>query len=72
MPLNGAKGLGGEEQHLCLLETVALLDLFKERSGLAPSVDALSTTLPELNPEAVKDALGPTAGMVSDHLPEVQ
>ena len=34
-----------------------MLDMFKERSGLTPSVDALSTALPELNPEVVKDAL---------------
>ena len=55
--LERCQGLSREETHLRLLEIVALLDMFKERSGLAPSVDALYTALPGLNPEVVRDAL---------------
>ena len=55
--LERCQGLNREETHLRLLEIVALLDMFKERSGLAPSVDALYTALPDLSPEVVRGAL---------------
>lgn len=41
---------GGDLHHLQLVKTIALIDLFKERSGLLPSEDVLSHALPTLGP----------------------
>lgn len=42
------EGRGGDLDHLQLVKTVALIDLFKERSGLLPSEDVLAHALPAL------------------------
>ena len=55
--LERCQGLGGGELHLRLLETIALIDLFKERSGLVPSQDLLTSTFPQLDSLALTDAL---------------
>ena len=55
--LERCQGLGGGELHLRLLETIALIDLFKERSGLVPSLDLLTSTLPQLDSRTLTDAL---------------
>jgi len=39
---------GGDLDHLQLVKTIALIDLFKERSGLLPSADVLAHALPSL------------------------
>ncbi|WP_188262695.1 ATP-binding protein [Azospirillum tabaci] len=39
---------GGDAQHLRLVKTIALIDLFKERSGLLPSPEVLAHALPVL------------------------
>ena len=51
------QGLGGGELHLRLLETIALVDLFKERSGLVPSLDLLISTFPQLDSLTLTDTL---------------
>ena len=55
--LERCQALGGGELHLRLLETIALIDLFKERSGLVPSLDLLTCSFPQLDSQALTDAL---------------
>lgn len=52
------EALGGSEFHIRLLKTIALIDLFKERSGLTPTDSLLSACLQEASKKTVKDALG--------------
>ena len=51
------EAIGADNLHLRLLKTIALVDLFKERSGLAPSVDLLRAALPEHSSEEISGAL---------------
>ena len=39
---------GGQELHLRLLETIVLVDLFKERSGLTSTAALIACALPRL------------------------
>ena len=55
--LERCQALGGEELHLRLLETIALVDLFKERSGLVPSAAVLSCVFYDRDLQALTDAL---------------
>ncbi len=55
--LERCHALGGEELYLSLLQTIALVDLFKERSGLTASVDVLTCAFHDSDPEAITDAL---------------
>ena len=55
--LERCHALGGQDIHLRLLETIALVDLFKERSGLVPSLDLLSCSLPDLPRDEVAKGL---------------
>ena len=55
--LERCQALGGEELHLRLLETIALVDLFKERSGLVPSAAVLSCAFYDRDLKALTDAL---------------
>ena len=55
--LERCQALGAGELHLRLLETIALVDLFKERSGLVPNLDLLACTFPQLDSDALTDAL---------------
>ncbi len=48
---------GGDLEHLQLVKTIALVDLFKERSGLLPSADVLAHALPCLPPVRLKAML---------------
>ncbi|TDV89921.1 hypothetical protein BDK62_12273 [Halomonas alkaliantarctica] len=48
----------GSELHIDLLKTIAVLDLFRERSGLYPSYDLLKSSVPSSDPKIVDDALG--------------
>ena len=51
------EGLGGDVIHIQLLKSVALIDLFKERSGLTPSLDLLCACLPEIPKKDIRKAL---------------
>lgn len=42
---------GGDLDHLELIKTIAVIDLFKERSGLFPTPDVLALSLPHFGPE---------------------
>lgn len=55
--LERCQALGGGELHLRLVETIALIDLFKERSGLVPNLDLLACTFPQMDSDALTDAL---------------
>lgn len=48
---------GGDRDHLELVKTIALIDLFKERSGLLPSEDVLAHALPDLPAAQLKSML---------------
>jgi hypothetical protein len=52
------EALGGSELYIRLLKTIALIDLFKERSGLMPTENLLSACVPGASKKKVKDALG--------------
>ncbi|RWD39941.1 MAG: ATP-binding protein, partial [Mesorhizobium sp.] len=48
---------GGDADHLELVKTIALIDLFKERSGLLPSPSVLAHALPHLSEESLAACL---------------
>jgi hypothetical protein len=48
---------GGDIHHLRLVKTIALIDLFKERSGLLPSEDVLAHAMPSLSVSELKTTL---------------
>lgn len=48
---------GAEGDHLALVKTIALIDMFKERSGLLPSMEVLRQALPDLTVERLEDCL---------------
>ncbi len=49
---------GGEADHLDLMKAIALIDMFKERSGLLPSPAVLAHAVPHLSSERVDACLG--------------
>ncbi len=51
------EALGGDEDHVRLLKTVALIDLFKERSGLVPNIALLRGCVGGLSEADTKKAL---------------
>lgn len=51
------EAIGGDALHIRLLKTIALIDLFKERSGLVPSFELLHACFPDASKKALKDAL---------------
>lgn len=55
--LERCEALGGEEVHLSLLKTIALVDLLKDRSGLVASLDLLKHALPDYSSEEIGQAL---------------
>lgn len=55
--LERCEAMGGEELHLRLLKTIALVDLLKDRSGLVASLDLLKHTLPDYGSEEIGQAL---------------
>ena len=50
--------IGGDALHIKLLKTIAVIDLFKERSNLLPTLDLLKTCFPAVADKKLKDALG--------------
>ena len=55
--LERCEAMGGEELHLRLLKTIALVDLLKDRSGLVASLDLLRQALPDCGSEEIGQAL---------------
>ncbi len=55
--LERCESMGGGQLHLDLLKSIALIDLFKERSGLVANVTALLSALPRLSDGDVRVAL---------------
>ena len=55
--LERCKAMGGEELHLRLLKTIALVGLLKDRSGLVGSVDILKQALPGYGSKEITQAL---------------
>ena len=55
--LDRCEAMGGGELHLLLLKMIALIDLFKERSGLVANDAALRLALPHYDATAIKEAL---------------
>ena len=55
--LERCESIGGDKLHLRLLKTIAVIDLFKERSGLLPSSPLLQACLPGISPSALRKAL---------------
>ena len=51
------ESIGGDALHLKLLKTVAVIDLFKERSGLAPGFEVLATCFANTNENALRSGL---------------
>ena len=49
---------GGDDLHRHILEAVALVDLFRERSGLPPSLNLLETIFPDVGSDRLQEALG--------------
>ena len=55
--LERCEARGGDAEHVDVVKSVALIDLFKERSGLAASVDVLTTCLPSISPKRLAEVL---------------
>lgn len=55
--LERCESSGRDALHLTLLKTIAVVDLFKERSGLVPNFDLLRACCPESPDNALKKAL---------------
>ena len=66
--LERCQALGGEELHLRLLKIIALIDLFKERSGLVANAAALRWALSAYGDEEIKRYPGSVADVVVAHL----
>lgn len=50
--------IGGGAVHVKLLKTIAVIDLFRERSGLVASTELLCACCPDTPPTAIEQALG--------------
>lgn len=55
--LERCEAIGGDTLHIRLLKTIAVIDLFKERSGLLANSELLHTCLPETSDKSLKKAL---------------
>ncbi|MCB9957170.1 MAG: ATP-binding protein [Rhodospirillaceae bacterium] len=55
--LERCEAIGGDALHLRVLKTIAVVDLFKERSGLVASLDLLRASLSDVPEAALKKAL---------------
>lgn len=55
--LETCESMGGEEFHIGLLKTIAVLDLFKERSGLVANIDLLQACFPSSSRQELERAL---------------
>ena len=55
--LERCEAIGGDALHIWLLKTIAVIDLFKERSGLVANSELLRTCFPETSDRALDKAL---------------
>ncbi len=55
--LERCEAIGGDVLHIQLLKTIAIIDLFKERSGLVANSELLRTCFPESSDTVLEDAL---------------
>ena len=55
--LERCESTGGDDLHVKLLKTISVIDLFKERSGLAASFELLRSCFPDTSIEALQQAL---------------
>ena len=55
--LERCEAVGGDTLHIRLLKTIAVVDLFKERSGLVANSELLSCCFPEASAGALKKAV---------------
>ncbi len=55
--LERCEAISGDDLHIKLLKTIAVIDLFKERSGLVPSSKLLHTCFPDISADELGTAL---------------
>ena len=55
--LERCESIGGDSLHIRLLKTIAVIDLFKERSGLVANSDLLHTCFPDTSEKVLERAL---------------
>lgn len=55
--LERCDSIGGDGFHVALLKTIAVIDLFKERSGLVANTELLRPCFPKVTAKKMKDAL---------------
>lgn len=55
--LERCESIGGDTLHIRLLKTIAVIDLFKERSGLVANSDLLRTCFPDITGKSFEKAL---------------
>ena len=55
--LERCESIGGDGLHIKLLKTIAVIDLFKERSGLVANSDLLRTCFPEMSARKLEKTL---------------
>ena len=55
--LERCESIGGDELQVRLLKTIAVIDLFKERSGLVANFELLRTCFPGASAKKIKDTL---------------
>ena len=55
--LERCEAIGGDNLHIRLLKTIAVIDLFKERSGLVANTELLRTCFPDTPAKALEKAL---------------
>ena len=60
--LERCESLGGDGLHVRLLKTIAVIDLFKERSGLLPNLELLKSCFPHAAQKAIEKALSDLDG----------
>jgi hypothetical protein len=61
--LERCEARGGDAEHADVVKSVALIDLFKERSGLTASQDVLRSCLPAITAKRLAEVLEHLAGM---------
>ena len=55
--LERCESFGGDNLHIRLLKTIAIIDLFKERSGLLPNILLLHSCFPEVSKNSLLNCL---------------
>jgi hypothetical protein len=55
--LERCEARGGDAEHVAVAKSIALIDLFKERSGLSASLALLMASLPTIKPKRISEVL---------------